>query len=33
MAQKKPVALTVLDDVQAAAADITFGGGKLEVTD
>lgn len=30
---KKPISLTVLDAVQAAAADITFGGGKLEVTD
>lgn len=28
----RPISLTVLDTVQAAAADITFGGGKLEVT-
>ena len=29
---KKPISLTVLDAVQAAAADITFAGGNLEVT-
>lgn len=29
---KKPIALTVLDTVAAAAADITFSGGNLEVT-
>jgi len=29
---RKPISLTVLDTVQAAAADITFAGGKLEVT-
>lgn len=29
---RKPISLTVLDTVQAAAADITFSGGKLEVT-
>lgn len=29
---KKPISLTVLDAVQALAADISFSGGKLEVT-
>ena len=32
MAIKRPIALTVLDTVQAAAADITFAGNKLTVT-
>lgn len=29
---RKPISLTVLDNVQALAADITFSGGKLSVT-